>query len=114
MTGKKGGISRREFGQIAVVGAAVAPLAAISARASATNSAPQAQAAATVNPPADLKPHPALTAEQAAKLDEALSRLAAQLGQLRKHTLPYGAEPAFVFRAEMPRHPPAAPAPSKG
>jgi hypothetical protein len=83
----------------------------ISAIAHPSDSATQAaQPQSTAPPQPELKFHPALTPDQTAKLDEALTRLASQLAQMRKRTLPYSAEPAFVFRAEAPRRPaPAAP-----
>lgn len=98
-------ISRRAFARMA----GAVPLVGIVRAGFAHETKRPAQAASDATLP-DLKPHPALTADQAAKLDEALGRLAGQLGQLRKHTLPYSAEPAFTFRAEVPRR--AAPAPA--
>lgn len=101
-------ISRREFGRIAVLASAASTVAAPIASAAVVSKpvaeAPATEAAQASGTPsaADLKPKPALTTEQAPKLDEALGRLAAQLGQMRKHTLPYSTEPAFVFKAEPP------------
>jgi hypothetical protein len=106
-------ISRREFGRIAAVAGAVAVPFAAKAGMNAGLAEAQSPGGDSAKP--DLKPKPALTAEQMGKMDEALTKLAGQLGQLRKHTLAYGAEPAFVFRAEAPRRAmPAAPAGRKG
>jgi hypothetical protein len=107
-------ITRRDFGRFAVVSAAAVPLAGISSLEAApeTSTPPQKQAAANEDSKPDLKPHPSLTPGQAAKLDEALGRLAGQLGEIRKHRLAYSAEPAFTFRAEIPRR--VAPAIPKG
>ena len=109
----KGRISRREFGRIAAVAGAMAvPLATTAAM---PTSVVEAQSTGEDSAKPDLRPKPALTAEQAGKMDEALTKLAGQLGQLRKHTLAYGAEPAFVFKAEAPRRAvPAASAARKG
>lgn len=108
------GLSRRDFGRITIAGAAALPLAGLSsieaARETATAAHIQAQATAGDPPKPDLKPHAALTPDQAAKLDESLTKLAGQLAQMRKHPLPYIAEPAFTFHAELPhRAPPALP-----
>lgn len=92
------GISRRAFARMA----GAVPLVGILPAEFAREPNPQAQAASDTAQ-SDLKPHPALTPDQAPKLDEALGRLAGQLAQLRKHTLPYSAEPAFTFHAEVPR-----------
>lgn len=113
---RKGRISRREFGRIAAVAVPLAAVAVpLTATAGTSTSVIEVQASGGDSAKPDLKPKPALTAEQAGKMDEALTKLSGQLDQLRKHTLAYGAEPAFVFKAEAPRRTaPAASAARKG
>lgn len=89
-------ISRREFSILAVVGAAAAPLAGVSLQ------TPKPSA----DEPAVPAMKPALTEEQQKKLAEEVARRERDTAEMRGHTLPYGAEPAFVFRVRVaPRRP---------
>lgn len=81
-------ISRREFSRLAVVGAAMSPLAARLP----AHQAAQGQSESKT----PLKP--VLTPEQAERVKEAWGKRDEQLKGLRGHTLPYGLEPAFIFR----------------
>lgn len=90
-------ITRRQFNQLAIAGAVVAPLAGVSGQ----------QASQTQAPP---KKAPSLTKDQEAKLQEALGKREEQMVRVRAHTLPYSLEPAFTFRARVaPRRPKAKP-----
>jgi hypothetical protein len=91
-------ISRREFNRLAAVAMAAAPLAPMGGHEVA--SAPPAPPQAT--------PKPVLTADQEKKVREAVAKRAEEVAPLRDHTLPYGLEPAFTFRARpTPRRPAA-------
>ena len=93
-------ISRREFNLLAVAGAAVvAPLSTTYALASRVGQEPSA---------ADAKPkaRPALTAEQAKKVEEEIGKREEQMASIRGRTLPYGLEPAFVFHVQATPHAP--------
>jgi hypothetical protein len=83
------GISRREFHRLAVVGAAAAPIARI----------PGVVFAQEQSKEAKLGVKQVLTSEQTQKVQEAVAKRDEQLARMRDHTLPYGLEPAFVFRA---------------
>jgi hypothetical protein len=89
-------ISRREFTRLAALGAAVSPLAGISAARE-----PQSQSPET-NP----APKQVLSAEQEGKVREAVAKRDEQLAGMRARTLPYGLEPAFVFSVRTARHAP--------
>ena len=91
-------ISRREFSRLAVVGAAAAPLVGASFQTS--KPSPDEPAAPAMKL--------ALTEDQQKKLGEEMARRERDMGELRGHTLPYGGEPAFVFRVR------AAPRRSRG
>jgi hypothetical protein len=67
----------------------VAPLAGISGEALAQEQATEAK----------LDAKQALTPEQTKKVKEAVAKRDEQLAGMRARTLPYGLEPAFVFRA---------------
>jgi hypothetical protein len=87
-------ISRREFNRLAALGAAVSPLAGISAARE-----PQSQSS-------DAKPASKriLSSEQEGKVREAVAKRDEQLAGMRSRTLPYGLEPAFVFSVRTARH----------
>jgi hypothetical protein len=82
-------ISRRDFHRLAVVGAVATPLAGIPGAAFAQEQATEAKLGAK----------PVLTPEQTKKVQEAVAKRDEQLAGMRGHTLPYGLEPAFIFRA---------------
>jgi len=86
-------MSRRDFHRFAAVGAVVAPLAGISGQVLAQEQA------------VDNKPNAkqVLTPEQAKKVQESVAKREEKLAVMRSHTLPYGLEPAFVFRVCTPR-----------
>jgi hypothetical protein len=89
-------ISRREFNRLAAVAVAAAPLARRSGH----------EAASAPPTPPQATPNPVLTADQEKKVREALAKRAEEVAPLRDHTLPYGLEPAFTFRARpAPRRP---------
>jgi hypothetical protein len=85
-------ISRREFSRLAIAGAAAAPLAG------ATLQEPEAQT--VLAKPAATKP--ALTADEEKRVEEAVAEREKGMAEMRAHTLPYGLEPAFLFRVRTP------------
>ena len=91
-------ISRRQFNLLAMASAAAARrrLVPISSW-----TGTQEQSVET-----RFKPKLGVTADQAKKVQEEIDKREAQLSGMRSRTLPYGLEPAFVFRAEMARRAP--------
>jgi len=85
-------ITRREFNLLAAAGAIAAPLIA------ATLDAQQPQSA-TEKPPIK----PLLTSDEEKKVNEEVAKREEEMAGLHRHTLPYGLEPAFLFRARVPR-----------
>jgi hypothetical protein len=85
-------ITRREFHLLATVGAMAAPLAAASMPA-------QQPQSATEKPPVK----PLLTSEEEKKVNEVVAKREEEMAGVHRHTLPYGLEPAFVFRARATR-----------
>jgi len=91
-------ISRREFNRLAALGAAVSPLAGVSAARELQSQSPETKPASK---------H-VLSTEQEGKVREAVAKRDEQLAGMRSRTLPYGLEPAFVFSVRTARHAPAA------
>jgi len=85
-------ITRREFHLIAAAGAVAAPLG------SATLGAQQPQKT-TENPPTK----PLITPELEKKVNEEIADREKEMARVHQHTLPYGLEPAFLFRARVPK-----------
>ena len=85
-------ITRREFQLLAALGVFAAPLAGANAEAQ------QPQPAAE-KPPVK----PLLTAEMEKKVNEAVAKREEEMAEVHRHTLPYGLEPAFLFRARVPK-----------
>jgi len=85
-------ITRREFHWLAALGVFAAPLAAASV-------APQQRQPATEKPPVK----PLLTAEIEKKVHEEIAQREDEMAAVHRHTLPYGLEPAFLFRARVPK-----------
>ena len=85
-------ISRREFSRLAIAGAAAAPLAG------ATLQKPEGQT--LMAKPTAMKP--SLTPDEEKKVEEAVAEREKGMAEMRAHTLPYGLEPAFLFRVRTP------------
>ncbi len=85
-------LSRRDFGKKVAAAAVTLPLARVSLRG--TDGAQQAEAP---------KPEPRLklSKEQEEAVKKAVERRERQLAAIRSRTLPYEAEPAFVFRVRQ-------------
>jgi hypothetical protein len=93
-------ITRREFHLLAAAGAIAAPLAA-------SGLPGQQPQSTTEKPPVQAL----LTSEEQKKVNEEVAKREEEMSILHRHTLPYGLEPAFVFRARVPRRRASAKAP---
>ncbi len=114
-----GRINRREFAKLAGGAALVAPLAGsalgepLASSLGWTQEAPKkpdpppgapaktAEAQPPQGEPAKPEPKPKLTPEQEEAVRKAIERRDKQLESLRSRTLPYDAEPAFVFQVRQ-------------
>ena len=85
-------ITRREFHLLAAIGAVAVPLAG----ARLEGQKPQS---VTEKPPIKQL----LTAEMEKKVNEAVVEREDEMARVHGHTLPYGLEPAFLFRARAPK-----------
>jgi hypothetical protein len=104
-------MSRRQFGKLAALGAVGVPFAS----GIRTDSRPDiAGDENSLKLQGKAGPNPPLTPQQSEKLAEAVAKRDQQLAGVRSHTLPYGLEPAFVFRVRTPDSRSRKPHPSEG
>jgi hypothetical protein len=85
-------ITRREFHWLAALGVFAAPLAGASVE-------PQQPQPSAEKPPVK----PLLTAEMQKRVNEEVAEREEEMAAVHRHTLPYGLEPAFLFRARVPK-----------
>ena len=100
-------MGRRQFAKLAGSAVLVAPLAPALTWRQESKSVPAKPEPASPGQQAEpAKPEPKLklTKEQEERVKQALERRDRQLAAVRSHTLPYSAEPAFVFRVRLPEH----------
>lgn len=101
-------INRREFAKLAGGAALALPLAPTlpwtqeAAKKPEPAATPQPPEASKAEPPTKLgQVLPKLTAKQEEAVQKAIERRERQLAALRSRTLPYDAEPAFVFQVRQ-------------
>ena len=98
-------INRREFAKLAGSAALVVPLAPLAANARGEQEPPkkpQQPEAPKAEPPTQSGQAPLkLSTEQEEAVKKAVERRERQLAAIRGRTLPYEAEPAFVFRVRQ-------------